>query len=46
MNPSIVAGGKDTDLVAEMQLEGNPGTFLGTESPVATAFTVQIDKIL
>lgn len=46
MNPQIVAGGPDSDIVGEFTLEGNPGTFAATETPAATAFTIQIDKIL
>ena len=41
MNPAVVAGGPDTDLVAEFQLEGNAG-----ESGVYTGVLVQIDKFV
>lgn len=39
MNPQIVAGGPDTDLLAEFELEGNPGT--GAYDGVV----IQIDRI-
>ena len=45
VNPSITAGGPDTDLVAEFTMEGNPGKFTATETPAAKDFTIQIDKI-
>lgn len=39
MNPQIVAGGPDTDLLAEFELEGNPGT--GAYDGVV----IQIDRL-
>lgn len=39
MNPQIVAGGPDTDVVAEFELEGNAGT------GVFNGVVIQIDKI-
>ncbi len=41
VNPSIVAGGPDTDIVANFELEGNPLELDAADG----AFTVQIDKI-
>lgn len=44
MNPSIVAGGPDTDLIAEFTLEGNPGN-LPEETPgTDPEFTIKIDR--
>ena len=40
VNPNIVAGGPDTDLVAEFDLEGNPGLLTGMSA--GDEFTVQI----
>jgi len=40
MNPTIVAGGPDTDIVGEFELEGNPAT-----DAVYSGVTIQIDKI-
>jgi hypothetical protein len=42
MNPSIVAGGPDTDVVSEFELEGNPAPASDT---LYSGVTVQIDKI-
>jgi hypothetical protein len=42
MNPSIVAGGPDTDVVSEFELEGNPAPASDT---VYSGVTIQIDKI-
>ena len=42
VNPSITAGGPDTDLVAEFELEGNPGRF---ETTTDNPFTIQIDRV-
>ena len=42
VNPSITAGGPDTDLVAEFELEGNPGALITGDDP----FTIQIDRIV
>ena len=39
MNPSIVAGGPDTDIIAEFELEANPTTIGGELK------TMQIDKL-
>lgn len=49
MNPNLVAGGPDTDLVAEFQLEANPGFTLPVGAPAAapvteTPYTIQIDR--
>lgn len=41
MNPSVVAGGPDTDVLAEFELEGNPAL-----SGVYQGFTLQIDRFL
>ena len=41
MNPQIVAGGPDTDLVSEFELEGNPAPASDT---VYAGVTIQIDK--
>lgn len=45
MNPSVVAGGPDTDVVSEFELEGNAASsgvyYTGLTIPV----TIQIDKI-
>jgi len=41
MNPEIVAGGPDTDVVSEFELEGNPIELAAADGP----FTIQIDKI-
>lgn len=41
LNPSITAGGPDTDLVAEFTLEANPGRYQSSDSE----FTIQIDKV-
>ncbi len=45
MNPTVVAGGPDTDVVSEFELEANPASsgeyFTGLTIPV----TIQIDKI-
>ena len=46
VNPSIVAGGPDSDLLASFTMEANPGTFAETESPAATNFTIQIDRVI
>lgn len=40
MNPNIVAGSANTDLVAEFNLEGNPATV----ENVSTPFTIQLDR--
>lgn len=42
MNPSVVAGGPDTDIVSEFELEGNPAPASDT---VYAGVTIQIDKI-
>ena len=42
VNPSIVAGGPDTDLVASFTMEANPGRFVSGDS----LFTMQIDKVV
>lgn len=42
MNPAIVAGGPDTDVVSEFELEGNPAPASDT---VYSGVTLQIDKI-
>lgn len=56
MNPNIVAGGPDTDMVADFTLEGNPGYTLptlsgyvpqvvGTEAETGP-YTIQIDRFV
>ncbi|MEK0325339.1 MAG: phage tail tube protein [Nitrosopumilus sp.] len=44
MNPSIVAGGPDTDLVAEFTLEGNPGILPEETSPATSDYTIKIER--
>ena len=46
VNPSILAGGPDTDLIASFTMEGNPGSFDAVEVPAASPFTMQIDKVI
>ena len=41
MNPEIVAGSADTDIIADFELEGNPRELKDGEG----SFTLQIDKI-
>ena len=41
INPTVVAGGPDTDMLAEFTLEANPGKFV----PADKLHTIRIDKI-
>ena len=41
INPTVVAGGPDTDMLAEFTLEANPGKFVPTDK----LHTIRIDKI-